>query len=66
MADNRESYVNNLNRFFNDIRKCPTPTPPCTCHNGSCKYIGTLDERLQKYREMKEKEYYLLRKNIIS
>ena len=64
MADNRESYINNLNRFFNDIRKCPSPPKPnCTCHDGTCVYIGTLEERLRKYRE---KESYLLRLNILS
>ncbi len=66
MADNRDSYLIRLTKFFDDIRKCPEQTPPCTCHNGSCIYIGTLDERLQKYREMKQKENYLLRRNIIS
>lgn len=66
MADNRNSYLNTLTKFFDDIRKCPEQTPSCTCHNGSCIYIGTLDERLKKYREMKQKENYLLRRNIIS
>ena len=34
--------------FFENIRKCEK------CHRGDCKYLGSLDERLAKYRELRE------------
>ena len=41
-------YGQQVKEFFENIRKCEK------CNEKACKYIGTLDERLAKYRELRE------------
>ena len=43
-------FAKEAKEFFENIRRCDK------CHKGDCKYLGTLDERLAKYKELREAE----------
>ena len=43
-------FARQAKEFFENIRRCDK------CHKGDCEYLGTLDERLAKYRELREAE----------
>jgi hypothetical protein len=52
----RDKYMKKLNEFFVDIRK----THECdheNKHTGDCVYLGTLEERLEKYQLMNNRKY---------
>ena len=41
-------YGQQVKEFFENLRKCDK------CNSKDCKYIGTLEDRLTKYRELRE------------
>ena len=41
-------YTREVKESFENIRKCDK------CHKGDRKYLGTLDERLAKYKQLRE------------
>ena len=42
-------YAQQVSDFFENLRKCDK------CNSRDCKYIGTIGERLEKYREIRNK-----------
>jgi hypothetical protein len=42
-------YAKQVSDFFENLRKCDR------CNSKDCKYIGTIAERLEKYREIRKK-----------
>lgn len=55
----RKEYFKEMNEFFNNLKKCDQPH----VHGGSCCYLGTIDERLAKYKEIRERKKRIKRRN---
>jgi len=60
MSEDWKQYEKEMNIFFSDLKKCNINE--CPKHKGECKYLGTVDERLEKYKKMRI-ENTITRKN---
>jgi hypothetical protein len=52
-VDERKEYMKDMDEFFKNLKRCDRPDHPHV--NGKCCYIGLIDERLTKYKEIRDK-----------
>jgi len=60
MSEDWKQYEKEMDDFFSDLKKCNQG------HDGECCYLGTVEERLKKHKEIRERkiiENTITRKN---
>lgn len=51
MSEDWKQYEKEMNIFFSDLKRCSQG------HEGQCCYLGTLEERLKKHKEIRKRNF---------